>query len=67
MKSRNAIRIGVTEIEGMVEAFETGRITRRQLVGGLGAVMVSTMAGVRSQSAIAKVATPRTSMSVEAP
>ena len=50
MKSRNPIRIGVTEIEGMVEAFETGRITRRQLIGGLG-VMVATMTGVRSQSA----------------
>ena len=31
-------------IEEMVQGFETGRVTRRQLIGGLGALMMSAMA-----------------------
>ena len=33
------------EIEQLVEAFEAGRVTRRQLVGGLGAVVATAVAG----------------------
>ena len=48
-------------IEEMVQRFEAGRVTRRQLIGGLGAMMMSAMAA--PAGAFAGPAAERTSSS----
>ncbi len=41
------------EIEQMVEAFEAGRVTRRQLIGGISAVVATAMTGAGTAAASA--------------